>query len=118
MEQRIPNIGDNDIKRIVERDFPQLEFAEVESKLKTYKSQSSKGKNRIYASILKLSDGNIESIEKYVKKANNDYRDVIALAEYPNYSKYAFDDNLPEEKEKQLINNDWIQYDTWFNKPA
>jgi hypothetical protein len=55
-------------------------------------------------------------MKKYVENANKDYRDIIALSEYPNYSEYAFDDNLTEEKEKQLITDDWIQYITWLNK--
>ncbi|HEV8284838.1 MAG TPA: hypothetical protein VGQ09_11050 [Chitinophagaceae bacterium] len=116
MEQKIPNISDHDIKRIIKRDFPQFEFSEIESILKMYKSESEKGRNRIYASILKLSNCNIDLMKKYVENANKDYRDIIALSEYPNYSEYAFDDNLTEEKEKQLITDDWIQYITWLNK--
>ena len=116
MEQKIPNISDRDVKRIVERDFPQLEFTEIESILGAYKSESIKGKNRVYASILKLSTGNIELIKKYVEKANNDYRDVIALAEYPNYSEYAFDNDLTAEKKKQLISDDWTQYEEWLKE--
>ena len=116
MEQKIPSITDSDIKRIVRREFPQFDFTEIEDILKMYKSESDRGKNRVYASILKLSNGNIELVKKYVEKANKDYRDVIALAEYPSYSEHAFDDNLPTEKKKQLINDDWKQYEAWINK--
>jgi hypothetical protein len=116
MEQKSPNIRDKDIQRIVRRDFPQLTFTEVEDMLKMYKSESKKGKNRVYASILKLSDGKIELIKKYVEKANTDYRDVIALSEYPNYLEHAFEDELPVEKKKQLIDDDWKQYEAWLNK--
>ena len=116
MEQRIPDISDGDVKRISKRDFPQLELPAIESILKEYKSESKKGRNRIYAAVLKLSNGNIELMKKYIEKANKDFRDVIALSEYPNYSKYAFDNSLNEEKKKQLINEDWIQYETWLNK--
>jgi hypothetical protein len=116
MEQKIPKISDNDIKRIANRDFSQLDFSIIESLLKVYKSESNKGKNRVYASILKLSGGNIELIKKYVDKANNDYRDVIALSEYPNYSQHVFEDDLSDEKKKQLIKDDWTQYEAWLNK--
>lgn len=116
MEQKIPNISDDDIKRIGKRDFPQLEIIEIEHLLKGYKSKSEAGKNRVYAAILKLSENNIDSIRKYVDKANNDFRDVIALAEYPNYSQYAFDDDLSDKKRRQLIKDDWEQYQIWLNK--
>jgi hypothetical protein len=117
MEQKIPDISDSDIERLIKRDFPRLEFSEIESILKMYGSTSKKGRNRIYAGILKLSDGNIELIKKYVEKAIDDFRDIIALSEYPNYSEHAFDENLPEEKEEQLINGDWMQYEAWLKKP-
>lgn len=116
MEQMIPNINDADIKRIVRRDFPQLEFIDVENILASYKPESEKGRNRVYASILKLSEGNIDLLKKYVEKANNDYRDIIAVSEYPNYSEHAFENNLPDRKRKQLINDDWMQYQAWLNK--
>jgi len=116
MEQKMPNISYSDIKRIVEREFPKLEFSEIETLLKMYQSESEKGKYRVYASILKLSDGNIESVKRYVEKANIDYRDVIALSEYPNYLDNAFENDLPAEKKKQLIIDDWTQYEAWLNR--
>jgi predicted RNA-binding protein len=114
MEQRIPNISDSDIERIIKRDFPRFEIIKIAEILKMYKSESIKGRNRIYASILKLSNGNIEMIKKYVEKANTDYRDVIALSEYPNYSEHAFED-LSVKRKEQLIMEDWTQYEAWLN---
>lgn len=118
MEQKIPKIDDSDIKRIVKRDFSQVEFNEIESILKMYESDSEAGKNRIYASILKLSNGNVEIIKGLVEKANYDYRDIIALSEYPNYSKHAFDNTLSEEKKRQLMDDDWFQYEQWLYKTS
>jgi len=117
MEQKIPNVSDSDIERIIKRDFPQFEFSVIESILKMYVSTSKKGRNRIYAAILKLSDGNVELMKKHAEKAIDDFRDIIALSEYPNYSGYGFDDdNLSEEKKEQLINDDWMQYEAWLKK--
>ena len=115
MEQFIPNIKDADIQRIVEREFPQSKFVDIETILKMYVSETEKGKNRVYASVLKLSEGNIDLLKKYTDKAIIDYRDVISLAEYPDYSKSAFEDLL-ENEEEQLINDDWAQYQDWLNK--
>ena len=116
MEQQIANISENDIDRLVKRDFQPEEVVEILKLLSLYQSETLNGKNRVYASILKLSNGNISKVRNYIEMANNDYRDVIALAEYPNYSEYAFNEDLLEDKLKQLINSDYIQYEIWFNK--
>jgi len=68
MEQIVPNIGIEDIRRIVKRDFPQSEFTEIKSILSQYYSESSKGGYRVFASILKLSGGNIELLKEYAQK--------------------------------------------------
>lgn len=70
----------------------------------------------MYASILKMSEGSVHLLKEYVSKANKDYRDILSIAEYPNYSEHAFEDELSEEKEKELIESDWIQYQTWLNR--
>lgn len=116
MKQKIPNISDNDIKRIIKRDFPQTQSFEVENILNRYKSESQVGKNRVSASILKLANGNIELVKKYTNQANSDYRDVIALSEYPNFSKHIFESELSSKKKKQLIHDDWMQFETFLNR--
>ena len=116
MDQKIPTISDEDIKRIVSRDFPQIEFDKVMAVLSIYESESNNGMNRVYASILKLSNGNYELLKKYAEKAKSDYRDVISLSEYPNYSAQAFNDNLPDKMKKELIHRDWVQYEAWLLK--
>ncbi|MBY0481795.1 MAG: hypothetical protein K2Q21_10590 [Chitinophagaceae bacterium] len=118
MEQKIPKISESDIKRIIKRDFPKLEFVEILNILQMYNSNSEEGRNRIFASILKLSNGDFELIKMFVEKANFDFRDVIALSEYPNYSKYAFEEDLPQQKKNQLINEDWNQFEKWLKKTS
>ena len=51
---------------------------------------------RVQLDVLKLANGNIDSIRKYF---NEDYRDIISAAEYPsgNYER------------------DWQQYLAWAN---
>ena len=116
MEQKIPKVSDSDIRRIISRDFRQSKTDTILDILKSYKSQSEKGRNRIYADILKLSKGDIGLLRKYVKDANTDYRDIISASEYPGYSKYSFDYEFSEEEEKQIIDADWKQYQEWFSK--
>lgn len=115
MEQKIPKIDETVIKRLIKREYPQEESDVIESILKKYKSETEAGQNRIYASLLKLSGRNLEALKKLVEKANYDYRDIIALSEYPNYSKRAFDNTLSEKEKRQLIDSDWFQYEHWLN---
>jgi hypothetical protein len=116
IDPKTPHITDADIERLIKRDFSPLAFSEVAQVLKKYTSETKLGENRVYAAALKLAKGDIALLTKYVDKANNDYRDIIALSEYPNYSSYAFDDNLSDEQAKQLIDADWNQYEAWLNK--
>ena len=66
--------------------------------------------------VLKLANRDLDSLKSYVRMAAEDYRDVLAYAEYPLYSKKVFGiDNLPEESRNQIIEEDWKQYQTWLN---
>jgi hypothetical protein len=116
MEQKTPEISNSDIKRIIKRDFSQSEFVETENILQLYKSESESGRNRVFASILKLSNGDLELLKKFVEKAKYDFRDIISLSEYPSYTEHAFGNDLSEQKKKQLIEDDWSQYKYWFDK--
>jgi hypothetical protein len=116
MKQPIANVTDEDINRILNRDFPTIEFSIIETLLQSYTSESKSGANRVYAAVLKLSNGDFNLLKSYIEQAKIDYRDVIALSEYPNYSKYAFNNNLTKSEEQQLINDDWIQYQSWLKR--
>ena len=114
MKQKIPNIKDCDIGRIIKRDFPNSNANDIRLLLHLYNSESKKGGNRVWASILKLSNGDIDMLKQYIEKANNDFRDVIMLSEYPNYSKHMFGDSLSKKDKNQLIVQDWEQYELWL----
>jgi len=111
MEQKIPVISDNDIKRVVKRDFPLLDFVEVECILQLYDAKVKENRNRVCAAILKLANGNIELLKDYTKAATLDYRDVLYWAEYPNY-----DHQASKEKRAQQNSENWLLYQSWLNK--
>jgi hypothetical protein len=115
MEDKIPNISNADIKRIIERDFPK--DTDIANILNRYASETEKGRNRVHAAILKIADGSLEKVEKYVEVAIVDSRDVLSWAEYPSYSKNLFEE-FSYEKEKQQNDDDWQQYNEWLNKPS
>ena len=116
MEQKIPNITTNDIKRILKRDFHNSNYFEMEEILSLYNSDNIMGKSRVQAATLKLSNGDIALLKKYIELANKDFRDIIAMAEYPNYSQIAFSNNISMVEKEKLIEEDWIQYKSWLDK--
>ena len=78
MTQKAPNITDADIERIIQRDFSQIDLETVENILSNYKTDSARERDRVYASALKLSAGDIDLLKTYIDRANMDYRDIIA----------------------------------------
>lgn len=113
MEQKIPNITNDDIKRIIERDFPKN--TDIANILNRYTSETEKGRNRVHAAILKIAACSVEKIEKYVEVAIVDYRDVLYWAEYSNYSKFVLQ-VISAEKKSELINEDWNEYNEWLTR--
>ena len=88
-------------------DLIKLKFTEIQS-------ETENGKNRIASAILKLAKSDLNVIDSLLKKANEDFRDIISLAEYPRASKYGFDEPN-ENKLKTDYLNDWTEYLNWKN---
>ncbi len=110
-EQPVANITDDELRFLIERDFPnQTEL--VKTKLNIIKSDSQHGKNRISASVLKLVDRDLTKIDYLVKRANEDFRDIIAEAEYPRTSSHEFGDRNEEELKQDYL-KDWEEYSEW-----
>ena len=114
MEQPIPNITKTILERIIERDFNENSAA-VKIKLKQIESDSESGKNRISAAILKLANGNLKQVEKYITVSKVDFRDVISQAEYPRCSELGFEAMEKPGIEKVYL-EDWNEYSEWLNK--
>ncbi|MCP3932688.1 MAG: hypothetical protein GY705_26760 [Bacteroidetes bacterium] len=117
MDQPVPNISKNDIERIVLREYPAVGKDIIFNTLRKYSSDSKEGTYRVWASVLKISDGNIKMLKENIETALCDYRDVISVAEYPEYSKkVGFDtDNFDKLQLKKIIEADSLQYQEWIN---
>ena len=113
-EQPIPEISNRILDVIIERDFGKNSI-EVKAKLNLIKSDTESGKKRISASILKLANGNINSIDNFIELANIDFRDVISQAEYPRCSELEFED-LEKPEIGEIYLEDWKEYTEWLNK--
>lgn len=80
------------------------------------------GRARVQLAVLKLANGSLQALKDYVDLAIQDYRDVLASAEYPRQiiaSHLATKDLSPlQQKELETIRIlDREQYLTWLQQP-
>jgi uncharacterized protein YgbK (DUF1537 family) len=106
--QPVARITDAMLERLIKRDYSN-HINEVKQKLSLVDSDTNKGRNRISAAILKLANGDLNKIDHYIEISNNDYRDVIAKAEYPRAFEFGF-----KSASKSTYLADWHEYSNWL----
>jgi hypothetical protein len=74
-----------DVKRAVEASFPVERHAAVLKLLRSGYTQRNE-RCRVQLAVLVLADGNLTELRGLVKAANDDYRDLLYWAEYPEES--------------------------------
>jgi hypothetical protein len=112
--QPVPKITESILKKIIERDF-KSNSTEVKSRIEKVESETESGKKRISLAILKLANGNLEDVKKYIEVSNIDFRDLISQAEYPRCSELGFEAMENPEIRKVYL-EDWEEYTKWLNK--
>jgi hypothetical protein len=113
--QPIPKVTDEDVKRIALRDFGEAQVALALSILEEFGKQDRNPPSpRVRLAILKLADGNLDSLLDETQNAIVDYRDVLAGAEYPRYCREIGFRDVPESVQQAVIDDDWKQYHEWF----
>lgn len=114
MRQPVPLVDQDDVKRIIQRDFPEDAQEAVQVILSKYEH---KEEYRVQVAALKNSNGDIEILKQQIDSANCDYRDLLSNAEYPAYSKqWSRMESASDEERNKVIQADWEQYQTWLNK--
>jgi hypothetical protein len=116
VHQPHPDVTESDVERIVRRDFPREQFDSVMAALKEYaEDKLPKECPRVQLAVLKLAQGNLESVRLQIATAKRDYRDVLAAAEYPEYIRAGFQvRKLPRKERQRIVNSDWDQYQKWL----
>ena len=113
-EQPVAKISDKDLEFLIQRDF--ANNAElIKQKLNKIQSDSQNGKNRISAAVLKIANSDLTKIDFLIRKANEDFRDIVSEAEYPRVSKHGFGKRNEKELRTDYL-NDWTEYTEWKNK--
>ncbi len=82
-------------------------------------SLTEESRARVQLAVLKLADGSRDALQDYVEMAKQDYRDVIALAEFTREmkSRHLARPNLSPEQHRELEvirMRDREQYLTWL----
>jgi hypothetical protein len=110
MGQRIPEYSYADFNRVLQREFPGGAGKEALSVLQTFsEGQWQGGSLRVHMACLKLANGNIASLRKYIQAAYGDPRDVIAWAEYGSYMKAK-----DPSSQQAAIEQDWQELQEWL----
>ncbi|MEM7165374.1 MAG: hypothetical protein AAF581_07920 [Planctomycetota bacterium] len=114
-DQRVPDVSDADVERVALRDFGSDSLPTVLALLQSYGNETWHGAPaRVRLAAMKLADGDIEELATMVKAASDDYRDVLAWAEYPQSCK-TFAHELPADQRRRIYDADWQQYQRWLN---
>lgn len=115
----VPKVTRADVLRIVQRDFRPEDRERVLDLLAQYSAEPSPdGHARVHLAILKLSDGSVDRVQQQVAVAQEDFRDVICPAEYPEFSEVGFVGvaRMTGEEVGNLRARDWHQYHQWLNR--
>lgn len=112
MEQPVARYTEADLERVLARDFPAEERKVVQATLKTYGTDSSHPEVlRVWMACLKCAAGDAAKVADMVEAARQDYRDVLAWAEYSR-SMLASDD----EEGQRAIEDDWAELQAWLHR--
>lgn len=116
MNQPTPAVTSEDVEPIVRRDFPDDDFDKALAVLSGYETSNQQSEPyRVQLAALKLANGDLGALRYHIISANNDYRDIIAAAEYPVYMLQGSSiTNLTECEKKLIIDSDWRQYKEWL----
>ena len=99
--------------------FPNHDPASILSLLDEYGTQSwQRERERAQLDILKLSGGDLEQLRHYLNIAKSDYRDVIFLAEAPEFTVLGIADwmKMPEPEKDHLAARDTDQFLEWLQR--
>jgi len=114
--QPTPTVTHADVDRVVRRDFPADNSTSVFALLTEYGTEQwHRETDRVRLAALKLAAGDIVRLRAAIEMAKRDYRDILAAAEYPEYSQNVNpSEEMAEDEMQRLIDSDWRQYSEWL----
>ena len=114
MNQPTPTVTRRDVCRVVKRDFDTEDFDKVMALLSRIELREA---HRVQLAALKVANGELEALRRQVELANCDYRDLLAMAEYPAYMRAGLGIyEIDESEQNEIIRADWEHYASWLNR--
>ncbi len=115
--QPIPKVTRKDVLRVIRRDFPDVPESDVLAILEQYRLDDwNREVDRVHLAVLKLSNGKLKALRDYTDLACDDYRDVLAPAEYPAHSKHGWSTHFKHGQRAKTYQDDWNQYQQWLTR--
>jgi hypothetical protein len=117
--QPVPVVSSEDVERVTVREFA-AESPRAREILQAYGDETwHREVDRVRLAVLKLGAGDIAALRTAMEMALEDYRDVLAVAEYPGYDKLVRPSAaLSEDERQRIIDADWQQYSAWLKRPG
>jgi hypothetical protein len=112
--QPVPDVSLDDVKRIIQRDFPTLRVEHVIAALGELDNRWNSA--RVQLAALKLANGSLKVLKKRVAAANQDWRDVVVAAEHPGYWKVNYKSTMSKDKRQRIVDNDCVRYRSWLRR--
>jgi RimJ/RimL family protein N-acetyltransferase len=112
--QPVPSVSDEDVQRVVQRDFRPDQRPRAAEVLEGYGGdQRSQSAHRVRLAAMKRAQGDLRKLSDFIDAAREDPRDLIASAEYPNYMDLAGSE-ITQQRRNAAIDRDWAQYQAWL----
>lgn len=117
--QPVPVVSSEDVERVTVREFA-AESPRAREILQAYGDEAwHREIERVRLAALKLAAGDLAGLRAAIEMARQDYRDVLAVAEYPAYDKQVRPSaELSEDERQKIIDADWKQYSAWLKGPG
>jgi len=115
--QPVPVVSLEDVERILGRDFPGDRGVMARALLAEYGRRAwHREPVRVWLAALKLADGRLDRLRRAIDLADDDYRDVLAAAEYPRYSSTVPPHARPSAATAAVTAEDARQYAEWLRR--
>jgi hypothetical protein len=113
------NTGRDLVLTKIKETFPHENPENVLAALDLYGGESYEREHeRVQLAILKLSHGSMDELLSKIEVAKQDYRDVLACAEYPHEMTRSADEmhRMPADEAQSIRDKDRQQYLEWLDK--
>ncbi len=114
MDQFIPQVTQEDIERVLQRDFSAEHWREIREMIQKVRVRE---KDRVMLACMKVAAGDVQKLKRNLNEAAGYYREIVGEAEYPFYVKKIFRiDKLNEKEKADIVEKDKKQYLDWLNR--